>query len=71
MSIRGHSQCVQYLKSKNIPLVVIGGGGYTIANVARCWCYETGVIAGLDVEGKIPEDDEFYYMYTAGSQSSN
>lgn len=30
-------ECVEYVKSFNIPLLVLGGGGYTVRNVARCW----------------------------------
>ena len=37
LSIRGHGECVEYVKSFNIPLLVLGGGGYTVRNVARCW----------------------------------
>lgn len=33
-----------------MPLMVLGGGGYTIRNVARCWCYETAVAVGEDKE---------------------
>jgi hypothetical protein len=37
---------------------VLGGGGYTVRNVARCWTYETAVLLGklrvFDVD-----DDEF------------
>lgn len=28
------------------PLLVLGGGGYKIVNVARCWTYETAVLLG-------------------------
>jgi hypothetical protein len=28
------------------PIVFLGGGGYTIENVSRCWAYETSVILG-------------------------
>ena len=28
--------------SLGVPMLVLGGGGYTMRNVARCWCYETG-----------------------------
>lgn len=31
------------MKSFNLPLLMLGGGGYTIRNVARCWTYETAV----------------------------
>lgn len=27
-------------------MLVLGGGGYTINNVARCWTYETGQLLG-------------------------
>ena len=41
--ISGHAKCVEYMKSFNLPLLMLGGGGYTIRNVARCWTYETAV----------------------------
>lgn len=44
----GHAKCVEYMKSFNLPLLMLGGGGYTIRNVARCWTYETAV--ALDSE---------------------
>ena len=31
------SECVQFVKTFNLPMLVLGGGGYTIKNVARCW----------------------------------
>jgi histone deacetylase 1/2 len=44
---------------------VVGGGGYTLRNVARCWCYETGRLMGHDLPDKLPESvlNSFnYYM---------
>lgn len=32
--------------SYGIPLMLLGGGGYTVQNVARCWVYETGLTLG-------------------------
>lgn len=40
LSVKGHADCLRFLRSFNVPLMVLGGGGYTIRNVARCWCYE-------------------------------
>merc|ERR1719312_684165 len=37
LTSKGHDECIRYVKSKGIPLVVLGGGGYTVRNVARCW----------------------------------
>lgn len=47
LSVRGHSDCLRFLRSFNVPLMVLGGGGYTIRNVARCWCYEVMHFLGL------------------------
>jgi len=48
-----------------VPTLVVGGGGYTLRNVARCWCYETGRLMGHDLPDKLPESvlNTFnYYM---------
>ena len=40
------------------PLLVLGGGGYTPANVARCWAYETALLCGRgDIDTTIPQND--------------
>ncbi|OXB77798.1 UNVERIFIED_CONTAM: hypothetical protein H355_000553, partial [Colinus virginianus] len=48
LTIKGHAKCVEFVKSFNLPMLMLGGGGYTIRNVARCWTYETAV--ALDTE---------------------
>lgn len=45
LSVKGHADCLRFLRSFNVPLMVLGGGGYTIRNVARCWCYEVRKIS--------------------------
>ncbi|KAJ1284081.1 hypothetical protein BS78_03G176400 [Paspalum vaginatum] len=50
LSIAGHAQCVSYMRSFNVPLLLLGGGGYTINHVAACWCYETAVAVGKEKE---------------------
>lgn len=45
----GHGRCLDFMKRWNLPLLVIGGGGYTIRNVARCWTYETSIALAVDV----------------------
>lgn len=64
MSIKGHGECVKFMMKQGIPLIVLGGGGYTINNVSRCWAYETGILVGKEIGGKIPDDDYFSYMYS-------
>ncbi|KAF2859417.1 histone deacetylase [Piedraia hortae CBS 480.64] len=53
LSIRQHGECVNYIKRFRIPLMLVGGGGYTPRNVARAWCYETAV--ATDNQDKLSE----------------
>ncbi|RDX97927.1 Histone deacetylase 19 [Mucuna pruriens] len=74
LSIRGHAECVKYMRSFNVPLLLLGGGGYTIRNVARCWCYETGVALGIEVDDKMPQHEYYEYFgpdYTLHVAPSN
>ncbi|GMF76555.1 unnamed protein product [Aspergillus oryzae] len=59
LSMRGHANCVNYVKSFNLPTMLVGGGGYTMRNVARTWAFETGVVVGEEVGPDLPYDD-FY-----------
>jgi len=63
LSIKGHAACVEFVKSFNRPLLVLGGGGYTINNVARCWAYETAVLLDENLPDQIPKRDRFYEFY--------
>lgn len=44
LSIKAHAACVAHVRNYRVPLLVLGGGGYTIPNVSRCWAYETAVV---------------------------
>ena len=44
--------------------MVLGGGGYTIKNVARLWAYETSVILNENIANDIPFND-YYRQYEA------
>ncbi|KAI8096268.1 uncharacterized protein BX664DRAFT_323504 [Halteromyces radiatus] len=61
LSMKGHANCVRYVKKFNLPTLVLGGGGYTMRNVARAWAYETGVVVGEDIGPEMPYND--YYEY--------
>lgn len=63
LTLKGHAACVEYVKSFNVPMLVLGGGGYTIRNVARCWAYETSVLLDKKIDNHIPFND--YYEYYA------
>ena len=45
----GHGKCAEFMKKWNLPLLLLGGGGYTIRNVARCWTYETSIALGVEI----------------------
>jgi acetoin utilization deacetylase AcuC-like enzyme len=45
----GHANCVKFVKSFGKPLLMLGGGGYTMRNVSRAWAYETGLAAGVEL----------------------
>jgi len=61
LSVRGHADAVRHMMTYNLPTLVLGGGGYTIRNVARCWTYETAVVLGEELDNDLPYND--YYAY--------
>ncbi|CRK10002.1 hypothetical protein BN1708_009872 [Verticillium longisporum] len=63
LSMEGHANCVSYVKSFGLPTLVLGGGGYTMRNVARTWAFETGVLVGQHMERQLPYNE--YYEYYA------
>lgn len=70
LSVKGHGEAARYVKSFNIPTLLLGGGtlrlrsgGYTLRNVPRCWTYETSVILGEELQNEMPENE--YRIYFA------
>merc|ERR1712137_138803 len=61
LTTKGHGDCVEFVKSFNLPTLVLGGGGYTIRNVARCWAYETSVCLDRPVANELPFNDYLEY----------
>ncbi|RWS06230.1 histone deacetylase 1-like protein [Dinothrombium tinctorium] len=72
LTLKGHGKCVDFVKKYNLPLLLVGGGGYTIRNVARCWTHETSVALNTEIpndpderisirasEKRIAKDEEF------------
>ncbi|MEK6682990.1 MAG: acetoin utilization protein AcuC [Nitrospirota bacterium] len=56
LTTNGFCEMVQRIKGFNIPLVALGGGGYNVTNVARCWTLTMGILAGVELPDAIPED---------------
>jgi histone deacetylase 1/2 len=69
LSMKGHANCVKFVKSFGKPTLVLGGGGYTMRNVARTWAYETGALIGRDLGPQLPFND--YYEYFAPDYELN
>ena len=61
LSIRGHADCVSFMKAYGVPLLVLGGGGYTLRNVPRCWVFETSVLLDTQIKDAMPLNDYFEY----------
>ncbi|KCV72900.1 histone deacetylase 1/2 [Fonticula alba] len=62
LSSHGHAECVRYVRSFGLPTLVVGGGGYTIRNVARAWTAETAVVVGRTLPNELPFTDYFEYF---------
>ncbi|OSD02902.1 histone deacetylase RPD3 [Trametes coccinea BRFM310] len=64
LTMQGHASCVQYIRTKNIPLLLLGGGGYTVKNVARTWTYETACALGIenDIDLNLPWNEYFEWF---------
>ncbi|XP_025025851.1 histone deacetylase 8 isoform X1 [Python bivittatus] len=58
----GIGKCLKYVLQWQLPTLVLGGGGYHLANTARCWTYLTAVILGKTLHSEIP-DHEFFTEY--------
>lgn len=49
LTLKGHGKCVEFVKGFDIPLLILGGGGYTKKNVSRCWTHETAICLNVDL----------------------
>lgn len=64
LTMHGHAHCVQFLRKQNIPLILLGGGGYTVKNVARVWTYETACALGIEdtIDHNLPWNEYFEWF---------
>lgn len=63
LSTKAHGHAVETVLSKSVPTVLVGGGGYTIENVARCWAYEAALAGGVQLPEQLPKSLRFYDYY--------
>ncbi len=59
VNIKAHGACVAFVKKFELPLLVLGGGGYTARNVAKAWAYETSLCIGAEVHPNLPAHTPF------------
>lgn len=64
ITMEGHAKCVQHLRKTGLPLILLGGGGYTTKNVARAWTYETACALGIEdtIDRDLPWHDYFEWF---------
>jgi len=63
LTLAGHGECVNFVKGFGLPVLLLGGGGYTIRNVARCWAHETALCVDTELDESLPWNE--YYSYYA------
>ncbi|KAL4245117.1 histone deacetylase family protein [Abortiporus biennis] len=64
VTMRGHASCVQFVRKFNIPFMLVGGGGYTVKNVARTWTFETACALGIEdtIDPNLPWNEYFEWF---------
>ncbi|KAJ7140442.1 hypothetical protein C8R46DRAFT_1361289 [Mycena filopes] len=64
LSLAGHAACVQFMRAYNVPLILLGGGGYTVKNVARAWTFETACALGIEsaIDVNLPWSEYFEWF---------
>jgi histone deacetylase HOS2 len=72
LNIKAHGFCVEFVKQlcHNRKLLIIGGGGYTPRNVARCWTHETALCVGAKLRQEIPAHVPYRQAFT-GPENGN
>ncbi|KAF7683569.1 Histone deacetylase 3 [Astathelohania contejeani] len=63
LSIHGHGECVRFVRSLGLPMLVLGGGGYNAKNVCKAWANETAIMAGIEIPNEIPIDNPYYEYF--------
>ena len=64
ITMEGHANCVQFVRRLGVPFMLLGGGGYTVKNVARTWTYETACALGIEdtIDPNMPWNEYFEWF---------
>lgn len=63
LNVKAHGACVEFVKQSKLPLILVGGGGYTPRNVARTWCHETAVCVDVELHNELPAHVPFIQAF--------
>ncbi|KAF2404106.1 putative histone deacetylase [Trichodelitschia bisporula] len=66
INIRAHGFAVEFVKSRahGRKMMIVGGGGYTPRNVARCWTHETSIAADVELRNELPMHVPYRQAFT-------
>lgn len=53
-------KCVKFVLQRNLPTVILGGGGYNFKNTAKYWTLLTAAVLNETIPNDIPEDCECF-----------
>lgn len=56
LTTNGFTRMIELMKGWSVPWVALGGGGYDIVNVARCWSLAFAIMAGVNLPDKLPDE---------------
>jgi len=63
LTLASITACVEDVLAVDVPVLLLGGGGYNLPNTARLWASLTGVVLGVDLDTDIPDSDHFFLEY--------
>jgi histone deacetylase 1/2 len=63
ITIKGQGECVKMVRDLDLPLLVLGGGGYSLKNVARTWTYDTAILTNREINDVLPIHEYINYYY--------
>ncbi|WVQ76912.1 hypothetical protein IAR50_006590 [Cryptococcus sp. DSM 104548] len=61
LTLEGHAECARFVKGFGVPVMMVGGGGYTVKNVARAWTKETAIMCGVELGEELPYNQYLEY----------
>nr|XP_027197933.1 histone deacetylase 8-like isoform X1 [Dermatophagoides pteronyssinus] len=61
LTSRSYLHCIEKLLSINLPLIILGGGGYNYTNTAKLWTLITAKVLNQQLDSNIPDHNFFLY----------